>query len=1065
MSARLLAAISLALPLSAGAAERTLKDLPRRQVEIRRDAPAEASADKAMDNYRSFLELPGVDPGLRAEALRRLGDLSLEGGELARADTEGTVVDPGGAEAIRLYTQLLQAQPDYPRNDRVLYQLARAYETTGQPEQALAALDEIVRRYPQTREITEVHFRRGELLFSAARYRDAEAAYAQVTARGTGPFYQQALYKQGWSLFKQNLNEESLPVFARLLDAQLRDDSAPRGMRPLDTLGRADRELVEDTLRVMSLTFSYQEDIAPLHRFVDGLGQPAYSPLLYSRLGDLYVEKERYQDGAAAYRAWVARAPNDEFSPLLSTLAIEAYRKGGFAQLVLEGKREYVQHYNLGTGFWQGRQQGDYPQIVAELKTHLTDLATYHHAEAQKSRKPEDYSQAAHWYRLQLQSFPQDESSAQVNFRLADALYEAGDFRQAVDEYERTAYGYAPGADAARAGYAALTAYQKQEVLLPEAERPAWRMRAIESGVKFAQTWPQHPDGAVVLTRAAEDLYQAKNLPRAIEVAGLLLARNPPASEAQRRIAYSVTGQARFDQGEFAAAEAAWSEARLLAAGDAAAARTLNEQLSVAVYRQAEARRDAGDAEGAVEQFLRVATIAPGSSAVEAAQYDAAAELIKLQDWPRAIGVLEAFRRDFPKSPQQAEVGQKLAVAYMEAGQAGAAAAEFERIAGVKQQPAELRMEALTLAAEQYEKAGDRARTVALLERLVAEHPTPVAERIETRQRLLEHARAAGDAQRVAHWQREIVKADAAAGAARTDRTRYLAAKASLELAAPARDSFRALPLTAPLSRSLAPKRRALETALNGYKAAAAYNIAEVTTQASFEIAELYRQLGADLMASGRPKNLSADELEQYDLLLEEQATPFEEQAITLHEANVARAREGLYDQGVQASYAALAKLLPGRFGKSELSVEWSEALALSPEASAAYRQGVEQRSRGELDQAQASFEEAARLAPESPAPLNELGVVQRQLGDFAAAGESYARALALAPDHAPALRNLGVLRDLYLDDPGSAIEPFERYQALTGEERPVTGWIADVKQRAARRAPTDTGAAQVEVQ
>jgi tetratricopeptide (TPR) repeat protein len=609
-----------------------------------------------------------------------------------------------------------------------------------------------------------------------------------------------------------------------------------------------------------------------------------------------------------------------------------------------------------------------------------------------------------------------------------------------------------------------LATYPKQEPLLPEGERPAWRARAIESGVKFAQTYPAHPDGAGVLTRATEDLYKAGNLPRAIEVAGILLARDPPATPAQRRIAHSVIGQSRFDRAEFPAAEAAWSQARLLAAGDDAALKELSEHISVAVYRQAEARRAAGDAAGAVEEFLRIASVAPGTAAVEPAQYDAAAELIKLKDWPRAIGVLEAFRRDYPKNPQQPEVTQKLAVAYMEAGRGTAAALEFERIAGAQDQPAEVRLEALQLAAEQHEKAGDANRAMALLERLVAEYPTPVAERIETRQRLLEHARAAGDSQRVAHWQQEIVKADAGAGAARTDRTRYLAAKASLELAVPARDSFRALKLTAPLARSLGAKRRALEAALGGYQRAAAYNIAEVATAASFEIAELYRQLGADLMASDRPKNLSAEELEQYDLLLEEQATPFEEQSITLHEANAARARDGLYDDGVKASFAALAKLLPARFGKSELPVEWSEDLALSPEATAAYRLGVEQRGRGELELAQASFDEAVRLAPGSPAPLNELGIVQRQRGQFAAAADAYARALALAPDHAPALRNLGVLRDVFLDDPAAAVEPFERYQAVTGEDRPVTGWIADVRQRAAKRGATAAPAAQVEV-
>ena len=46
-------------------------------------------------------------------------------------------------------------------------------------------------------------------------------------------------------------------------------------------------------------------------------------------------------------------------------------------------------------------------------------------------------------------------------------------------------------------------------------------------------------------------------------------------------------------------------------------------------------------------------------------------------------------------------------------------------------------------------------------------------------------------------------------------------------------------------------------------------------------------------MSSQRQKNLSKDELEQYDVLLEEQAFPFEEKAIKLHEVNAARARDG----------------------------------------------------------------------------------------------------------------------------------------------------------------------------
>ncbi len=95
--------------------------------------------------------------------------------------------------------------------------------------------------------------------------------------------------------------------------------------------------------------------------------------------------------------------------------------------------------------------------------------------------------------------------------------------------------------------------------------------------------------------------------------------------------------------------------------------------------------------------------------------------------------------------------------------------------------------------------------------------------------------------------------------------------------------------------------------------------MAEVTTLATYEIAEIYRKLGQDVMKSERPKKLPADQLEEYNSLLEEQAFPFEEQAITTHEVNAKRTHDGVYDEGVKKSFTALAELKPARYGKTEL--------------------------------------------------------------------------------------------------------------------------------------------------
>jgi tetratricopeptide (TPR) repeat protein len=924
--AMVIGAAVLAAPAEAQRARKpqTIGDLPQRPVEIRPEARVPGSAARAMDNYRKYLELQNADPASRAEALRRLGDLNLEAGELERMEQEVSAIDLAGAEAITLYTTLLKAYPNYPRNDQVLYQLARAYETTGQPDKALATLDRIVREFPQVPQISEVDFRRGEILFSAKRYAEAQGAYERSLRVGeSGQFYEQSLYKLGWSLFKQSLNEESLTPFTSVLDANLLDRRDRSKVLAIDSLKRADRELVEDTLRVLSITFSYMEGAQSLNAFLDQRQpMPRYAHLLYSRLGDLYVEKQRYQDAADAYRSFVARDPNNDNAPLLAMQAIEAYRKGDFAQLVLDGKREYIERYNFASPFWQGRDRAKLPQVVAELKTNMKDVATYYHATAQTSKKIDDYTVAARWYRDYLASFPDDPDSAATNYLLGETLYESRQYADAATEYEKTAYGYPKNERSAAAGYASLVAFQKERERLAGEAQAAWHLRQIDAGIKFAATFPEHPDSGGVITRAAQDVFALKDLPRSIDVAQRVLAHQPAVDVPKQRIAWNIIGEANFQLGSYDQAEAGYARARELLPPNDPLRKDLTERLAASVYRQAEAKRDAGDGLAAVDDFLRVAALAPDSTIRATAEYDAAAQLVSLKQWPRAIGVLENYRRSYPADPRQRDVTRNLAVAYAEANRPGDAAVEFEKISETAGEDAALRREALATAADLYEKAGNVAKTRTTLERFVQRYPTPVAAAIETRQRLADIAAKAGDGAAQLGWYREIVKADAAAGAERSDRTRLLAARAQLALAAPQRDAFKSIRLVAPLKRSLDQKRKALDQALQGYRAAVDYRVADVTTAASFEMAELYRVLGADLMQSERPKGLGAEEREQYDLLLEEQAFPFEEQAISLHEINAARSREGLYDQWVQRSYAALAKLKPARYGKTEMVLD-----------------------------------------------------------------------------------------------------------------------------------------------
>jgi TolA-binding protein len=770
--------------------------------------------------------------------------------------------------------------------------------------------------------LDEVQFRRGEMLFLRKRYNDAELAYQDVRKYGEkSRFYEQSLYKLGWSQFKLAWHEDSLDPFFELLDRKISDVEVGGGEERLASLKRAERELIEDTFRVLSISFSYIEGAKGISEYFAKRDVPAYSHVIYSNLGDLYLEKERYVDAAETYEAFVAQDPYHPKAPLLQVAVIEAYKQGGFPSLVLDGKQGFVERYGLDGEFWVRNTAEANEAVASHLKDNLNDLAQYYHAEAQRDGKKSDYQQAANWYRKFLDYFPGEPDSANTNFLLAETLYEIEDYRAATAEYERSAYNYGAHSKAAEAGYAAILSYREYEKSLAGAAQDEWHKQYLDSGLKFADSYPDHPESGAVLTTVAEDLFAQNQFDLAIAVGQTVVAKDPPVAAQLSRTAWTVIAHSQFDLRNFGEAEKAYYSLRdFMPTDDPAAGQDIDDRIASAIYKQGESARDAGDLETAVMHFTRLGQVIPNSNIRATAEYDAAAALINLQAWDRASGVLEKFRNDYPDSEFADDVTQKLAVTYLESGQADQAAAEFERIATADSSSDEVRREALWTASDLYKRSGTVGSEQRVLNDIIARYPKPLAESIEARFRLLEIAKQAGNEQdRIARLQ-DLVQVDAAAGAERSDRTRFLAAVASLELADPVRERFQVVKLTQPLASSLKLKKSLMEEVITAYTGAANYGVAEVTTAATFRLGEVYEQFSSDLMTSDRPSNLDADALEQYELLLEEQAFPFEEKAIDLYKANTNRAPDGVYDEWVQKSFERLAGLMPARYAKQERS-------------------------------------------------------------------------------------------------------------------------------------------------
>jgi len=231
-----------------------------------------------------------------------------------------------------------------------------------------------------------------------------------------------------------------------------------------------------------------------------------------------------------------------------------------------------------------------------------------------------------------------------------------------------------------------------------------------------------------------------------------------------------------------------------------------------------------------------------------------------------------------------------------------------------------LRRESLLVAGDLYQQSHAEDRALDVYGRYIKEFPHPVEPALEARFKIAEIHKAGSDASLYHRDLADIVHIDAEAGSERTARTRTLAGRSALVLAEQVYQDFRAVKLRQPFETSLQEKKKRMDAAIDAMNALVGYEISEVTAGATYYIGETYFDLSRALTESERPSDLKPEQVPEYEQALDEQAFPFEEKAIGLHEKNLAMMRTGVFNPWIEKSLARLAELVPGRYAKPETS-------------------------------------------------------------------------------------------------------------------------------------------------
>jgi TolA-binding protein len=889
------------------------------------------------------------------------------------------------------YQNLLKNHPQHNSNEHIRYQLAKALDLQGKIDESLVEIELLLTRYPATKYLAELNFRRGEIYYNLQDYSAAINAYDIVmNSPNNDNYLVNSLYMSGWSLFKLNRFAEADIAFLKVFEAIIAaEEQLPyQNEFSFNALNNRYQNLAIDTQRVLSVSLSQQAQAESLVKLVKSNNSSQYLPLyehvLFENLANFLFKKELKADAELTYKAYINLGRDNIWSARYSLALLDIYHRDGKFSSMHQLKSNYIAQYGLQGTFWHKESLS----IKDELLPHLLQFSDEHarrvYAYAQEQLQGEiridafaEAATALATY-LALAKLPEAKDLLTKDilsdeYLYAEANFEAKQYAKALLSYENIAYyssSAAPELDALKVKSAYATTLTIRELLNSTAankdnDNNTDYQQYIDERNRldklFIQQYPSDERSLQLATHAVQYSFDTKDFLTVQTLSDFVLttqgitqqptgkplvnsAKNSvrrsavntssPTALKQLQIVSQLSAHSLYEQGLYQLAEEAYVLALEYADKKINTWQEMRNLLASTIYFQAETYK-AKQPKIAVAHLLRVGSLVPESTYRVTAEFDAANLLLDNKLWQQAIDVLLQIQKHFPSHEYTTSIPAKLASSYEATEQWELAAAQLLiLVANESELPngstasnkksADLKREAQYTAADYYLKAGNTAKALAEFRTYAHTYPQPFNIAQEVRFKMSEFYHQSNEPNKRYFWFRKILSSHAKQNkiSAPTIQPRAieLASTAAFGLGMAHQQTFKYVKLNAPLQKSLKRKQTAMKQAIKYYQQVLSFQLAQNVPQTTFNLAEMYRQLAVDVLKSQRPKDLEELALEEYEILLEELAYPFEEKAIEIHLNNAQRAWQNVYDEWVAKSFATLAEIAPALYNKQERS-------------------------------------------------------------------------------------------------------------------------------------------------
>ncbi len=873
---------------------------------------SQAEVQKA---YEDYLQGAGEEEKGRRAAIRRLARLEMDklrAIETKSADADkAQLLDEAQAQSLRKTVELLRSSLDeFPKAkdaDLTLYQLAQSYEKLGMADESLAALRQLTERFPQSAYFAEAQFRSGEFAFLQEDYLNAEMAYTDVVFAGEAhPLYEKALMKRGWARLKQQLYGDASEDFIGAIKH--------RQFGNYQTLSASDKNDYEEYLRALTLAVRASDDFAGLDNYFTEPGDTAYIFKVYALAARFELRDKNYARADKLMESFIAQHTRAAEVADARLQQLSILRLSGAKDKYALALAAFYSTYGPDSSFWREHKgAANYTEIVEALRANMLILADAEQSAYRQHKSNQALQQAQLWYQRYLKYFNNYARQDKVYIAYAELRAAQMDYVEALSLFERAAY----DGDIVLDKEAAYACIDLSDKLVQQSQQPGpWLDKLFSYASRSIQLYGSEPRYQDLSLHVLELAYQhqrydallslSESLPNSmpeplfnqvnyLKALAYLKLQQPLDAEALLNPLVKASRDTKQDKNQA----------------------KYREALALAIYNQAGALQGQGEVKAAINQYARLAKTLPDASIAGDGLYDAISLAVTNEFWPEAAAAIELFQKNFPRHSLYKDATRQLSMVYLKLGDSDKAASVFESISA-QDSDKSVQMAALWQAAELYLAQHKTLDAMRAFSNYAKTYPSPFAQNLEAMNKLVGLYEQSGKRTEANDWRFKMLAADRKTSSVqKNSRTQTLAAQAALNLADQELAQFRAVRLVEPLANHLRLKKKHMQSAIGLYGQAAAYQLSDITLQSTYSIANIYQTFSKSLLDSQRPAGLAGDELEQYNMLLEDQAFPFEEKAIEFYEINMARTAEGAVGPWIVQSMQALQQLFPSRYSRA----------------------------------------------------------------------------------------------------------------------------------------------------